>query len=235
VVPFVEDLGGDISLASVQEHGGHPTKNEHTDVEDGAWLAHVVNVTTKDKVDGKWQLDDVPVTFAGFFSKTQERKHIKPRAVIGVFPVFSEEKADTMSMQKHAMLVAKKAIAFVNPGQIPVIQGDCPVYARQKRCQLLFPEELGEQQMVCMIGFLHLEMCTQEAGGKLMGGSGWERMFHLAKIFTPGVAASLLCGKHVKRTRQAYLLTLSWLEVLRRHAYDKYCKQPRPHVSFELC
>jgi hypothetical protein len=59
-------------------------------------------------------------------------------------------------------------------------------------------------------------------------------MFHLAKIFIPGVATSLLGGKHVKRTRQAYLLTLAWLEILRRHAYDKYCQQPGPHESFEM-
>ena len=197
-------------------------------------MSHVLRISTRPKVDEKWQLDEVPVTFAGFFSNSQLQEDVKPRAVIGVFPVFNEEKADTLSMQKHAMLVTKKAIAFVNPGQTPVLEGDCPLYARQKRCQWLFPEELGEQQMVCIIGFLHLEMCTQEAGGKLMGGSGWERMFHLAKIFTPGVAASLLGGKHVKRTRQAYLLTLAWLEILRRRAYEEYCQQPGPHKSFEM-
>ena len=234
VVPFVEDFGGDIRLASIQEGGGRPTKRAGVGVEEEAWLAHVLGISTKDKVDDKWQLDEVPVTFAGFFSKGQEQEDVKPRAVIGVFPVFSEEKADTLSMQKHAMLIAKKAIAFVNPGQTPIIEGDCPLYARQKKCQFLFPDELGEQHMVCMIGFLHLEMCTQEAGGKLMGGSGWERMFHLAKIFTSGVAASLLGGKHVKRTRQAYLLTLAWLEILRKNAYDKYCQQPGPHESFEM-
>ena len=234
VVPFIEDLGGDISFSFIPKGSGRPAKIEHVDVDEEAWLAHVCSISRKDKVEDKWQLEEVPVTFAGFFSKSQERDDVKPRAVIGVFPVFSEDKADTLSMQKHAMLVTKKAIAFVNPGQIPVLEGDCPLYALQKRCQLLFPEELGEQQMVCMFGFLHLEMCTQEAGGKLMGGSGWERMFHLAKIFTPGVAASLLGGKHVKRTRQAYLLTLAWLEILRRNAYEKYCQQPGSHDSFEV-
>ena len=88
--------------------------------------------------------------------------------------------------------------------------------------------------MVCMIGFLHLEMCTQEAGGKLMGGSGWERLFILARIFKPGVAASLLGGHHVKRMREAYLLTLAWIELLRTDAYSKYCQQPGPHECFEM-
>ena len=115
---------------------------------------------------------------------------------------------------------------FVNPGQTPVLEGDCPLYARQKRCQFLFPGEVGERQIVCMIGFLHSEMCAQEVGGKLLGGSGWERMFHLVKIFTPG-------GKHVKRMRDGYLITLVWLELLRQRAYDTYCQSIGPHEPLD--
>ena len=145
------------------------------------------------------------------------------------FPVFTEEKSDTLSMQKHAMLVVKKVSNFVNPGQTPVLEGDCPLYSRQKRCQFLFLEEVGERQIVCRIGFLHLEMCAWEVGGKLLGGSGWERMFHLANIFTPGVSASLLGDKHVRRTRNVHFITLVWLELLRQRAYDTYCQWIGPH------
>ena len=109
------------------------------------------------------------MTFSGYFSKIQKQKEVKPRAVVGTFPVFTEEKADSLSMQKHAMKVVMNAIDFLNKGQTPVIEGDLPLYARQKMCQWLFKDEIGEDKMVCMIGFLHLEMCTQEAGG-----SCWE-------------------------------------------------------------
>ena len=149
-------------------------------VEEEAWLTHVLSISTKDKVDDKWLLDGVPVTFAGFFFEEQD--NVKHHAVIGVFPVFSEEIADTLSKQKQTMLVTKKAIAFVSPRQIAVLEGDFPLYAHQKRSQLLLPDELGEQEMFCMISFLHLKMYTQEAGGKL-GGSGWERMFHLQQKY----------------------------------------------------
>ena len=88
----------------------------------------------------------------------------------------------------------------------------------------------GEQSMVCMSGFLYLEMYAEEAGRKLMGGSGWERRFHLPKIFTPGVAASILGCKQVKRTR----LTLAWLEILKRNTYEKYCRQPGPQESLAM-
>lgn len=79
VVPFVEDLGGDISLASIHEGGGWSTKNACVGMEEEAWLTHVLSISTKDKVDDKWQLDEVPVTFAGFFSKSQEQEDVKPR------------------------------------------------------------------------------------------------------------------------------------------------------------
>ena len=40
-------------------------------------------------------------------------------------------------------------------------------------------------------------------GEKQKYGSGWESVFTASNIFTTGVAASLLGGKHVKRTRNA--------------------------------
>ena len=73
-----------------------------------------------------------------------------------------------MSMQKHAMLVIKKAIEFVNPGQIPFIEGDSPFYAQQKKCQWAYPNEVGESKMGCFMGFLHIEMTFQDCGGKLL-------------------------------------------------------------------
>ncbi|KAJ8387599.1 hypothetical protein AAFF_G00152950 [Aldrovandia affinis] len=89
--------------------------------------------------------------------------------------------------------------------------------------------------MVCFIGFLHVEMMSQECGGKLLAGSGWDRMFTQANIFNTGVAASLLGGKHVKRTRYAYQLTLAWLHVLKEQAYDEYCREGYgPHETMEM-
>ena len=78
-------------------------------------------------------------------------------------------------------------------------------------------------------------MMSQECGGKLLAVSGWDRMFALAKIFNTGVAASLLSGKHVKRTRYAYQLTLAWILVLKLQAYEEYCQEGyEPHESMEM-
>ena len=140
---------------------------------------------------------------------------------MGDFPVLYD-KAAAMAMQKHGMLVVAEATKFVNPGQVPVIVADCPLYALQKKCQWAFTDEVGEAKMVSMMGFLHVEMAAQECGGKLLAGSGWDNMFSQSKIFNSGVAASLLGGKHVKRTRYAYHLTLAWLHIMQTEAYTEY-------------
>ena len=232
IVPYIDEYAGEITLSTMPDGSAVPTftKNPRAGVPEDAWLNHVHNVTTQ--MNGK--LQEMPVTFSGFHSHGQQAEYIRPRDIVGIFPIF-EEKASTMAMQKHAMLVVKKAVDFINPGQIPVIVGDCPLYAQQKKCQWVYPDEVGETRMVSFMGLLHIEMTSQECGGKLLAGSGWERMFSIANIFTPGVGSSLLGGKHVKRTRYAYQLTLAWLNTLRIQAYDEYCHDGYgPHEPIEM-
>ncbi|KAF4094513.1 hypothetical protein G5714_024591 [Onychostoma macrolepis] len=189
-------MGVDPPPLTLEDGAARPafTGNTRAGVPDEAWLDHLQTVLIeKDGI-----LQDTPVTYSGFFSHGQRKEDVRPRATVGVFPVFYE-KASSMAMQKHSMLVVMKATEFVNPGQVPVIVADCPLYTLQKKCQWKFPDEVGESKIVCFMGFLHIEMMSQECGGKLLAGSGWDRMFALAKIFNTGVAASLLSGKHVKR------------------------------------
>ena len=113
---------------------------------DEVWLNHLHEVFTK--MDGK--LQETPGTYSGFLSHGQSADDVRPRATVGVFPVFYE-KASSMAMQKRSMLVVKKAREFMNPGQVPVIVGDCPLYAKQKICQWEYPDEIGELKIVCFI------------------------------------------------------------------------------------
>ena len=71
-------------------------------------------------------LQSTPVTYSRFLSHNQREEDVRPRATVGVFPIFYDT-ASTKAMQKQAMLVIKEAIEFVNPGQVPVIEGDCPL------------------------------------------------------------------------------------------------------------
>ena len=139
-VPYLDECAGDITLSPSGIGTIQPSFPDDyiNGVNDEAWLKHVHKVL----VEKQGGLQDIPVTYSGFFSHCQGSNNVRPRATVGVFPVFYE-KAASMAMQKHAMLMSKKATSFVNPGQIPVIVGDCPLYAIQKKCQWRYPQEVG--------------------------------------------------------------------------------------------
>ena len=86
------------------------------------------------------------------------------------------DKAHTLSMQKYIMMNSKKAT-----NQISVCVTDLPLYVQQKKIQMLFPGELGEDKFVCVLGMLHIKMALQECGGHLMCWSGWETIFSWQK------------------------------------------------------
>ena len=51
-------------------------------------------------------------------------------------------------MIKHGMDVQKQAIDFLNPGQIPVMAVDQPLFAWAKYMQSKFPETREKDQLV---------------------------------------------------------------------------------------
>ena len=162
-VPYIDGFAGDIIIKSSvkwNEAVAQPREQEFMPEEE--WLKHLYKVV----VNKKGELQERPVTYSGFFSYNQPAEEVRPRASVGIFPIFYE-KASTVGMQKHAMQVSMKASTFVNPGQVPVIVADCPLYALQKKCQWIFADEVGESKIVCFLGLLHVEMATQECGGKI--------------------------------------------------------------------
>ena len=97
-VPFVEDFGGDVKLEPIPSGAGTPANEAQTLSPEESWLTHFRQSRVKDD-DSKWTLGKIPVTFSGYFSNKQKQEEVKPRAIIGTVPVFTEEKADSLSMQ----------------------------------------------------------------------------------------------------------------------------------------
>ena len=78
-------------------------------------------------------------------------------ALTALLPLFYK-KAATPVMVKHGMDVLRQAITFLNPGQIPVITVDQPLFAITKYIQWKLPEQYGEKVYVVMLGDMHTEM-----------------------------------------------------------------------------
>ena len=131
------------------------------------------------------------------------------------------------------MDVIKRAVEHLNPGQVPVLTVDQPLFAIAKIIQWNWPESYGEDKFVVLLGGLYIEMATLATLGYLFDGSGWTNVLTKAGIATPGTADSFLKGAHVKRTRHAHQVTSSALSIMLRTAYDAHCLDTSEPLPFD--
>ena len=139
-------------------------------------------------------------------------------ALCAMLPLFYEKSA-TPAMIKHGTDVVKQATNLLNPGQIPVITFDQPLFALAKLVQWHFPATHGEGQYVAMLGGLHTEMALWNVLGDLLEGSGWTSALSEAEVYSARTAQSMLNAAHLTRTRHAHQLTLLTLHILQREAF----------------
>jgi len=117
----------------------------------------------------------------------------------------------------------KKSVAFLNPGQVPVIAADQPLYALAKQIQWHWPEKYGEDKFVIMFGGLHIEMAALRSIGTFLQGSGWTAALGEAGVASSGSADSFLSASHVTKTRKAHQVSACSLYKLMKTEYTNYC------------
>ena len=77
---------------------------------------------------------------------------------------------------------------ILNPGQTCVIGADQPLYAIIKLIQWQFPDTLGEDKLVVIMGALHIEDNMHLMIGKLQRDTGWATILSQAEGLTSGRA-----------------------------------------------
>ena len=128
------------------------------------------------------------------------------------------DQAHSVATIKHAMAKVRDTVAFLNPGQTPVIAADQPLYTLGKQIQWQWPE-YGEDKFVIMFGGLHVEMAALRSIGTLLRDSGWTSAIVEAEVASSGTAESYLSASSVTRTRQAHQITACSLYTLMKKAY----------------
>jgi len=113
-------------------------------------------------------------------------------------------------------------VTLLNPGQVPVITGDQPIYAVMKQIQWLWPNRYGEDKFVIMFGSLHIELAALKSIGSLLQNSGWTGAITQAGIAASGTAESFLTAASITRTRQMHQITACSLYKLLKAAYAAY-------------
>ena len=154
----------------------------------------------------------------------------RPKCLSALMPLI-DENINSLAMVRHTMKLIWKAVNHLNPGQIPVITADQPVYALGKQVQWQFPEFFGEDKFVFMMGGLHIEMAILSMIGDWLQGSEWSELLVAAQIHSCGTADSILSASHVKRSRYAHQVSLAALHLLMKMAFSKEIEE-RSEMSY---
>lgn len=111
------------------------------------WMDHVEKVQKQTVAESQ---PDMNISWAAFHASESETLAEKPTDLTAMLPLFPEE-AKSPAMIKHAMDIIKQSVHFLNPGQVPVIACDQPLFALAKTIQWNWPETHGENH--CFIMF----------------------------------------------------------------------------------
>ena len=85
----------------------------------------------------------------------------------------------------------------------------------------MYPNIYGEDELVMMMGALHIEMVLLNAIGDWLEDSGRVEIGSNAEVNSPSRAEAFLTGSHVKRSRNAHQITISGLHILLTGAYER--------------
>ena len=162
---------------------------------------------------------DSGISWAAFHANRQEG--IPETMKTAILPLFTES-SNSPAMIKHAMSITNAVVKHLNPGQIPVITLDQPLYVIAKTVQWAFPRDSRRGQVCAADGGLHIEKAAFTLPGDLLEGSGWVEVLTEAGIFTSGVADSCLTAIHIKRTRYAHEVTAVVLYAIMMKQYTEY-------------
>ena len=86
------------------------------------------------------------------------------KALTTLLPLFRDQTHCSATIH-HSMTLVQRQIEFLNPGKLPVMTVDQPLYAIAKEIQWAHPELLGEDKFLVMMGPLHIEMVVMRCLG----------------------------------------------------------------------
>ena len=98
------------------------------------------------------------VSWSAYHASIQTTE-IPSAAIIALLPLFLEN-AHSVAMIKLSMDIVKTSVQHLNPGQIPVLAADQPLFSLAKQIQWTCPATHGEDQFVIMFEGLHIKMAV---------------------------------------------------------------------------
>ena len=116
--------------------------------------------------------ENVNVSWSAFHSHQPSCTPPTSTAISVLLPLFPDQ-AKSVAMIKHAMDVIKLSVNHLNPGQVPVIALDQPLYAVVKEIQWRMRDNNGEDKFVMVFSGLHVEQAFLKVNGQWLENSRW--------------------------------------------------------------
>lgn len=100
-------------------------------------------------------ISDGVISWASFHSR-RASPNDNPVCKTNMLPLLKDS-INSDSVVRHCLDIIIDSTSKINPKQVPVCNGDEPVYARIKTIQWLFPEKYGESKLVAVLGDIELD------------------------------------------------------------------------------
>ena len=178
------------------------------------WLEHVY----RSKLSSS---DTSSLSWAAFHSAQQRDDAVKEPWINVIMPILPDE-AHTPAIARHGFKIAKSLCDHLNPGYIPVLTVDQPIYTNAKFIQWKYPNDFGEDKYFVMLGGLHIELATVRMIGDYFRGSGWSELVAHAEVTTSGVADSCLKAANLGRAKYMHEVSVCALYISLKQAYTDY-------------
>jgi hypothetical protein len=153
-----------------------------------SWLEHLKELVCTDIIQ-----EGEMISWAAYHASRQSAQLSENIniALTSLLPLFHD------AAIRHSMTVVKSAVDILNPGQIPVLACDQPLYTLAKQIQWTWPSSYGEDRSIVMFGGLHIEIASLRVIGDLLEGSGWTEALVQAELANSGlVFESIPCDTH---------------------------------------
>ena len=149
------------------------------------WLEKVYE--TVEMNESSEQLDENGISNISWSAFHANRQTIPISVIdkITLLPLFHEN-AHSAAMICHSMNIVKNAVNQVNPGQVPILTLDQPLYSLAKQIQWDWSDSFGENKFVLVLGGLHIEMAAFKTIGDWLEGSGWTTVLVNGNVTSSG-------------------------------------------------
>ena len=230
IVPAVAFSVSDLKVPERMPVQDNPTPTSHDVLHnERQWLHDALPL-----LEGDQEYDDNTCLTWSAYHSGQQRCGTETIPGLGALLPLFHEKAATFSMVKHGIDVLKRITEYLNPGQVPVLACDQPLFALVKYVQWTCPNSYGENKLIPMLGGLHTEMNFWKMVGNILDESGWTTMLNDSGVATAGRADSYIHASHLKRTRHSHQVTALALARLKLEAFEQLKKDGEDISAWEL-